>query len=323
MKGYFSVKNFDKYQHYKGVASIVWIKLYVALLEDYEFTLLPDSAKWHLIGIFLLSGKLNNRVPAEHAWVARRISATETVDLTLLAKAGFIVLESTIQDLVDGHRPVHENGSIAISENGSRAISENGSMPEEKRGEERRGEEKRKKDSCTEVPAGPSAPAPSEAAIPDPGGQEKPPPAPKPPAVIEPAWIEMPTQKFDTIGETVGIPWSKIETWSASYPGVDVGAELKKMRAWLMEAGPRRKTKGGMGQFVVNWLNRAQNQSSGGMKIYDPKGLGSAKNRRFLNGLARAQEHFEGIGEARPGEGEGGDLVAGETGGPPAIRSLG
>lgn len=70
------------------------------------------------------------------------------------------------------------------------------------------------------------------------------------------------------------------------------------------------------GVFPINEISR-------GGKPYDPKDLGSAKNRRFLNGLARAQEHFEGIGEAGPGEGEGGDLVAGEIGGPPAIRSLG
>jgi hypothetical protein len=92
MIGYFSVKNFEKYQHYKDRRP-PWIKLYNELLEDYDFCLLPDASKWQLVAIFLLASRYDNRVPADAEWVARKISATSTVDLTLLAKAGFIVMD--------------------------------------------------------------------------------------------------------------------------------------------------------------------------------------------------------------------------------------
>ena len=86
----FSVKNFEKFQHYKDRAP-PWIKLYNGLLEDYEFGLLPDASKMHLIAIWLLASRSDNKIPYDAKWVSGRINATETVDLDLLAQRGFIV----------------------------------------------------------------------------------------------------------------------------------------------------------------------------------------------------------------------------------------
>ena len=89
MTSYFSVTNYDQQQHYKDRGP-TWIKLYNRLLDDYGFAQLPDAAKWHLIGIFLLASRLNNRIPADPAWLARQVGAMDAIDLSVLERSGFI-----------------------------------------------------------------------------------------------------------------------------------------------------------------------------------------------------------------------------------------
>jgi hypothetical protein len=96
VKATFSVKNLEKFQHYKD-RSPPWIKLYNELLDDYDFGSLPDSAKWHLVAIWLLASRSGNKIPFDSDWVARRINATDTVDLDLLAARGFIVVDQALQ----------------------------------------------------------------------------------------------------------------------------------------------------------------------------------------------------------------------------------
>lgn len=71
MNGYFAVRNWEEFQHYKD-RDPTWIKLYNRLLDDYAFGLLPDARKWHLIGIFLLASRHNNRIPKDPHWVGRK-----------------------------------------------------------------------------------------------------------------------------------------------------------------------------------------------------------------------------------------------------------
>ncbi len=86
----FAVKNFDRFQHYKD-RSPPWIKLYNELFDDYEFSALPDALKGQLILIWLLASRMDNRIPYDAAWVSKRISSTEPVDLDELLARGFIV----------------------------------------------------------------------------------------------------------------------------------------------------------------------------------------------------------------------------------------
>ena len=58
----FSVINFEKYQHYRN-RTPPWIKLYNRLLDDYAFGRLPDASKAHLVAIWLLASRSDNRVP--------------------------------------------------------------------------------------------------------------------------------------------------------------------------------------------------------------------------------------------------------------------
>src|SRR5262245_19780389 len=85
-----SVKNFDKFQHYRDRAP-VWIKLYRSLLRDYEFARLPDAARGQLLLIWLLASETGNELPNDAAWIGRQINDTEPVNLELLIRSGFLV----------------------------------------------------------------------------------------------------------------------------------------------------------------------------------------------------------------------------------------
>ena len=92
------VKDWDRFQHYKKGRTPPWIKLYNDLLDNYDFARLQDASKMHLVGIWLLASRLENKVPADAAWVAQKIGATEPVDLDTLVNAGFITISSPLAD---------------------------------------------------------------------------------------------------------------------------------------------------------------------------------------------------------------------------------
>lgn len=104
----FSVKNFERFQHYKD-RSPPWIKLYNELLDDYNFSKLPDASKWHLIAIWLLASRSDNKIPYDAAWIAGRINANTPVDLEIFAHLGFIVVDQSLQT-------PEQDASNAISE---------------------------------------------------------------------------------------------------------------------------------------------------------------------------------------------------------------
>lgn len=88
---FFRVVNFENLQHYKD-RTPPWIKLYNDLLDDYNFSCLQDASKLHLLMIFLLASRSENKIPADSRWISNKISATESIDLDALFESGFIEL---------------------------------------------------------------------------------------------------------------------------------------------------------------------------------------------------------------------------------------
>jgi hypothetical protein len=88
---WFRVKNFERFQHYKD-RNPPWIKLYATLLEDYEFSQLDDASKAHLMLIWLLAGKHQNRLRLDARWVQARTSTKQRVNLTKLVESGFLII---------------------------------------------------------------------------------------------------------------------------------------------------------------------------------------------------------------------------------------
>jgi hypothetical protein len=86
---YLSIKNFAKHQHYKDRRP-PWIKLHVEVLDDYAFACLQDASKAHLMLLWVLASKMDNRIPYDLAFLSRKLGATSPVDLEELVLQGFI-----------------------------------------------------------------------------------------------------------------------------------------------------------------------------------------------------------------------------------------
>lgn len=94
---FLSIKNFDRYQHFKK-ASPPWIKLYRSTLDDREFINLPTTAKYVYLGLLILASEGCNKVFNDHSWISHRLAIkVSELDLKPLYKAGFLVAsESTV-----------------------------------------------------------------------------------------------------------------------------------------------------------------------------------------------------------------------------------
>lgn len=86
---YLQVKNWRTFQHYT-MRNPPWIRLYNTLLEDPAFAGLPDTAKAHLVGIWLYASRSENRIPSDAKFIGERINASTPVDLKLLVSNGFL-----------------------------------------------------------------------------------------------------------------------------------------------------------------------------------------------------------------------------------------
>lgn len=62
------IPNLDKHQHYKD-KRMVWIKLYVDILQDYKFCQLTDRQKWLYIGLLILAVKNQNCIPLHYPYL--------------------------------------------------------------------------------------------------------------------------------------------------------------------------------------------------------------------------------------------------------------
>jgi len=94
---YLKIINWDEFQHYKD-RDPKWIKVYRNITDNYEFSQLPDFAKGHLLGLWLLAAKLDNKIPADVKWIGTRINSTVKIDLELLERSGFIAPYQMIQN---------------------------------------------------------------------------------------------------------------------------------------------------------------------------------------------------------------------------------
>jgi len=84
------VKGWARFQHYRNRETPPpWIKLHARLLDDPEFTALPESKRWQLVAIWLLASKSSGEIPHDNAFVARR-TGTRRVDLDAFLENGWL-----------------------------------------------------------------------------------------------------------------------------------------------------------------------------------------------------------------------------------------
>ena len=75
---------------------------------------------------------------------------------------------------------------------------------------------------------------------------------------------------------------SKLQQYREAFPGIDVLAECRKARQWLIDNPPRRKTAKGMPRFLNSWLSRAQDRA-GRNGQPAPKPKAKTTNLPYLN----------------------------------------
>ena len=122
-----SVKDWGRFQQYKD-RNPTWIKLYLSLLDDYEFQKLPDATKAHLLLIWLLAARCDNRIPYDHIWIAQRIGvAHKDLWLKPLIEGGWLLVRTDAEVRTD---PVQNNAEVRTGK-GACLVA-----PEEKRREE-------------------------------------------------------------------------------------------------------------------------------------------------------------------------------------------
>ena len=93
---FLSVKNWDQFQQYKD-RDPKRIKVHRDLLYDYEFDRLDEVDQAHLLKIWLLAAKVDNKIPNDADWIARQIGAKSKVDINQLCTIGFLVAYESVQ----------------------------------------------------------------------------------------------------------------------------------------------------------------------------------------------------------------------------------
>jgi len=88
---YLQIKNWEKFQHYKE-RNPPWIKLYHTTLDDYEYSCLQDASKLLLISLWMLAGKMNNKIPADPNWIQQKAMLKNKISLKPLIDAGFVTV---------------------------------------------------------------------------------------------------------------------------------------------------------------------------------------------------------------------------------------
>lgn len=109
----------------------------------------------------------------------------------------------------------------------------------------------------------------------------------------EPAVFNLPTNKYNTSGESYLITESQVDEWAEAFPACNIMGELKQMKVWLDANKSKRKTHGGMGKFVANWLSRTQNNGgskTGTSKVPNP--LSDKPSDSVMDELRRNMRHY-------------------------------
>ena len=96
--GYLKVAKWDKFQQYKDGRPMLFIRVDTGLLDDYRFDLLPEISQAHLLKIWLLAGKNNNKIINDPKWIARKIGASGKVDIDQLVQDGWLESYESVRD---------------------------------------------------------------------------------------------------------------------------------------------------------------------------------------------------------------------------------
>lgn len=88
---YLRVKKWDEHQHYTD-RDPPWIKVYNRLLDDYEFLAMDETSQAHLVKLWLLASRTENKIPNDIAFITAKIGAKTPVKIDVLIASGWLEL---------------------------------------------------------------------------------------------------------------------------------------------------------------------------------------------------------------------------------------
>jgi len=91
------VKNWAQFQHY-GNRNPIWIKVYLSLLDDYDFSKLTDAEAGQLVKLWLFAAKskVKGAIPYDAEWITKQVNATQPIDLDRFLAMGWLADESVL-----------------------------------------------------------------------------------------------------------------------------------------------------------------------------------------------------------------------------------
>jgi hypothetical protein len=107
---YLEATSYDALLHYKDRAP-TFVRLFIRLLESYEFLKLSDLARGHLMQLWLLAAKLDNKIPLDADFIARQLRARSKIDLQALVDSGFF-------------RVIEHSASNVLAESASKVLAD-------------------------------------------------------------------------------------------------------------------------------------------------------------------------------------------------------
>lgn len=87
---YLSVKNYQRYQHYRD-RNPPWVKLYWDLLSDEDFVQLGLVDRGLLCQFFLVASRHNNRIPNDLRYIKLQMKIDDEPDLSNLFRRGWLI----------------------------------------------------------------------------------------------------------------------------------------------------------------------------------------------------------------------------------------
>jgi uncharacterized protein YdaU (DUF1376 family) len=112
-------------------------------------------------------------------------------------------------------------------------------------------------------------------------------------------FIRLPTNRFEKFGEEVIIFEGKIIEFGEIYPAIDIRAQIRAMKGWLLNNRDKRKTRSGMMRFVNGWLSKEQNRAGNGGKQTN---RGSSARGNFNAAALALLNEFDSGGESQGDE---------------------
>lgn len=67
-----------------------WFKLYHKLLDDYDFSMLSETSRFHFLGILMLAARTDNVIRADQAYLKHQLRTQKPIDLNIFRKFGWI-----------------------------------------------------------------------------------------------------------------------------------------------------------------------------------------------------------------------------------------